>query len=222
MITNNNSNEIKACDNVKCDLKVVKLVCTDSYQGFELKTPKCEVLDFDGILDENFIKSNLFMAHKHILADKLVEVLTKYEKTISVSESLTGGLVASTIVGVSGVSKVFDFGIVTYSNDAKHKLLGVKNESLEKYGAVSEVVAFEMAEGVIRSNDYSISTTGIAGPTGDGICEKVGTVFIGIGTKHGTNVYGFHFEGDRDEIRRQTVQAGLGLALAQVMLDNKE
>lgn len=214
--------ETNAFDIEKCNIKVVKLGCTDSYQGVDLKTPNSEALNFDGNVDEIFLKSNLFIAHKHVLADKLVEKLTYYGKTISVSESLTGGLVASTIVGVSGVSKVFDFGIVTYSNEAKHNLLGVKNESLEKYGAVSEIVAREMAEGVIKSNDYSISTTGIAGPTGDGICEKVGTVFIGIGTKKGTNVYGFHFEGDRDEIRRQTVQAGLGLALAQVMLDNKE
>ncbi len=207
--------------NEKVGLKTVELVVTDNYQGTELKTPNGKIHDFDESMISSLFDSCMLASTTETLSRQIIETLSKVGKTLSVAESLTGGALASSLVGTSGASKVLDFGIVSYSNKAKNTLLDVTEESLSKYGAVSKAVAMEMAKGVLKDNDYALSTTGIAGPTGDGICEKVGTVFIGLATKNDVCVYGFHFEGTREEIRKSTIQASLSILLSRIMLENQ-
>ena len=129
---------------------------------------------------------------KKINADKLeemvVEKLISSYKKVATAESCTGGLVSKRITEVSGASAVFDCGICSYSNEIKHKILGVKSETLEVLGAVSAETAMQMAEGVkkISGADIGVSTTGIAGPTGGTPEKPVGLVYVGICTNNGT------------------------------------
>lgn len=146
--------------------------------------------------------------------DKLINLLKKYNLTISTAESCTGGLVASAITEISGSSEFFGMGVVTYANEAKMKLLGVKSDTLTAYGAVSEQTAKEMAEGILSlsKSDISISVTGIAGPTGGTPEKPVGLVYIGISGKFGTNSYENYFSGNRSQVRTQTVEKAFKLA----------
>lgn len=117
------------------------------------------------------------------IADRLGEILRDRDHTVSTAESCTGGLLASMITDVPGSSDYFDRSVVTYSNDAKIDVLSVPREALDAHGAVSEPVARAMARSIrdLAETDWSISTTGIAGP-GGGTAEKpVGTVYIGVG-----------------------------------------
>ncbi|MEE1042455.1 MAG: nicotinamide-nucleotide amidohydrolase family protein [Clostridia bacterium] len=145
--------------------------------------------------------------------DKLFELLKKHNLTISTAESCTGGLIASAITDVSGASSLFGTGVVTYSNDAKMKLIGVKKETLDQYGAVSEQTAFQMAEGVLKlaDSDVSVAVTGIAGPTGGTPEKPVGLGYIGVSGKYGTFAYKNIFKGNRDEVRKQTVSRAFEL-----------
>jgi len=113
---------------------------------------------------------------------KLGEVLRKHKLTVSSAESCTGGLVSSLLTDISGSSEYVAENIVTYSNDAKRKYLNVKEETLKEYGAVSEQTAKEMAEGLKAQtkSDYTVSTTGIAGPTGGSELKPVGLMYIGL------------------------------------------
>ena len=108
---------------------------------------------------------------------KITRILIHRKMTVTAAESCTGGLVAGTLVNADGISEVFKESYVTYSNEAKHKLLGVKKETLEKYGAVSRQTAAEMAEGAVRAAgaDASVVTTGVAGPGGGTEEKPVGT-----------------------------------------------
>ena len=121
------------------------------------------------------------------IENALVRKLHEKKKTLSAAESCTGGLIAKRITDISGCSDVFFGGCVTYTNEVKHRLLGVSLETLERYGAVSEQTALEMARGVrlATGSDIGISSTGIAGPTGGTKETPVGTVFIGISTEKG-------------------------------------
>ena len=116
-------------------------------------------------------------------------VIALHEKklTLSAAESCTGGLIAKRVTDISGCSDVFFGGCVTYTNEVKHKLIGVSEETLERFGAVSYQTACEMARGVrlATGSDIGVSATGIAGPTGGSAQTPVGTVFIGISTKNG-------------------------------------
>ncbi len=115
-------------------------------------------------------------------ANELVALLKEKGLTISCAESCTGGLVAKTITDVSGCSSVFYGGVVSYDNSVKMGLLGVREDTLRAFGAVSEQTAKEMAIGVSKAckTDIGISTTGIAGPDGGSAEKPVGTVYIGI------------------------------------------
>ncbi|MEC7357562.1 MAG: CinA family nicotinamide mononucleotide deamidase-related protein [Verrucomicrobiota bacterium] len=130
---------------------------------------------------ENYITSD----HSSLPA-ALVEELKKRKETVAIAESCTGGAIASLITDVSGSSKVFNFGFVTYANTAKNELLGVTNDDLNRFGAVSEPVVRSMAEGCMEKAgaNYAIAVSGIAGPTGGTKEKPVGTVFIGIAS-HG-------------------------------------
>ena len=121
--------------------------------------------------------------------------------TISTAESCTGGMIASKLVDVSGISKSFMEGLVTYSNASKTKRLKVKKETLEKYGAVSEETAREMLAGL--TTDIGISTTGIAGPDGGTKEKPVGLVYIGIKVENEIQVFRKELKGDRNKIRQR-------------------
>ena len=116
-----------------------------------------------------------------MLANELVDILKEKGLTISCAESCTGGLVAKSITDVSGCSSVFYGGVVSYDNSVKMGILGVSEDTLRAYGAVSEQTACEMARGVCKAckTDIGISTTGIAGPSGGSPEKPVGTVYIG-------------------------------------------
>lgn len=149
------------------------------------------------------------------MEEELVEILTKKQYKITTAESCTGGLVAATIVNVSGASEVFQAGFVTYANEAKEKELGVKSETLQTYGAVSEKTAKEMAIGCAAhaKAQVGISTTGIAGP-GGGTAEKpVGLVYIGCAVRSNVYVEINVFSGDRQQVRRQAADRAIGFAL---------
>ena len=127
----------------------------------------------------------------------------KNNLTIAVAESCTGGMVSSSLINYPGISSVFMEGCVTYSNEAKIMSLGVKSETLNSVGAVSEQCAKEMAEGVASRHNTNIglSTTGIAGPEGGSEEKPVGLVYMGIKINNKTIVKKYIFNGDRQQIR---------------------
>jgi nicotinamide-nucleotide amidase len=133
--------------------------------------------------------------------------------TFSFAESCTGGLLSSMITEINGISKVFNRGIVTYSNEAKMSELGVKKETLDKYGAVSQETAREMATGLfeITKSDVCVSITGIAGPEGGSEEKPVGLVYIGICYLGNCHVEKFNFRGDRNRIRNYSALNCLNL-----------
>ena len=146
--------------------------------------------------------------------ERLVQLLRKKNMTITTVESLTGGLIAATIVDVAGASDVLKEAYVTYCDEAKHKLAGVSEETLRRYTAVSEQTAREMAEGGAQAAqaDAAISATGLAGPDGGTPECPVGTVFISCTAAGKTEVRELHLAGNRREIREASVQEALALA----------
>jgi nicotinamide-nucleotide amidase len=146
------------------------------------------------------------------LAQQLGRLLKSKEKKIATAESCTGGWIAQTITEVSGSSAWFDRGFVTYSNSAKNQMLGVKHETLDKFGAVSAQTATEMANGALANSDAdcAIAVTGIAGPDGGSSEKPVGTVFIAWAYKNqDVKVVQKKLTGNRYQIRRQTVKIAL-------------
>ena len=115
-------------------------------------------------------------------SSKVVRILTKKKLTVSFAESCTGGLLASTITSISGSSKVFNLGLITYSNNAKVKLLKVPKKTITKYGAVSHETCLSMVENLskISKSNISISITGVAGPNGGTKQKPVGLVYVGL------------------------------------------
>lgn len=165
-------------------------------------------------------------------AENVVKLLCKYHKKAATAESCTGGLISSAITSVSGSSEVFDMGICSYANRIKSEKINVSKKSLEQYGAVSEQVAMEMAEGVMISadSDYGVSTTGIAGPTGGTAQKPVGTVCIGICSKgNPPKAQRFLFEAKdcpdnltkREYIRMQAVLKALEVLEKEIKTENK-
>ena len=139
----------------------------------------------------------------HALAEVCHRALIAAKKTLAVAESCTGGRLADAFICYPGSSAYFIEGDVTYSNDAKMRRLGVRAETLDTVGAVSEECAREMAEGVRKASgaDYALSTTGYAGPDGGEADKPVGTVFIALACENGTTVKRLNLFGDRDRIR---------------------
>ena len=152
---------------------------------------------------------------------KLVETLRRRQLQMTTVESCTGGMVAAAVTSVPGSSEVFQRGFVTYCDQAKHELVGVRQETLEQYTAVSAQTAREMAEGGAKaaSADCCVSVTGYAGPeSGNG--EPVGLVYIGCLCCGVLEVEEHHFRGSRQEIREQA--AGRAVALLLEMLTESE
>ncbi len=153
----------------------------------------------------------------------VVEMLTARRETVSVAESLTGGMLASRLVDVPGASAVLGESYVTYANEAKERLLGVSGETLRAHGAVSEQCAREMAEGCRRASgaDWALATTGIAGPDGGTPEKPVGTVYIACAGRQGVVVKALKLRGDRTRVRSMTCLYAMDL-LRVSMKNTKE
>lgn len=150
--------------------------------------------------------------------ERLISLLKEKNMTVSTAESCTGGLISGEITSVPGASDVFGYGFVTYANDAKTRLIGVKKGTLKKFGAVSPQTALEMAVGarLVSRSDYAVSATGIAGPGGGSEEKPVGIVYIAVASKSSAVVRENNFSGSRGEIRRATVEEAIKLLLSEV------
>ena len=147
------------------------------------------------------------------------EVLKALEgKQLVTAESLTGGGIGAAITAVSGASAVYKGGIISYTNEVKHSILGVSLETLELHGAVSCQTAEEMAIGArkLLKADVAVSVTGLAGPGGDEYGNPVGTVCIGYCDENKSFAVKYHFDGDREAVRNQTIRAALELVLDNI------
>ena len=145
--------------------------------------------------------------------EEIAKILTERKLKVATTESCTGGLLSSKLTDVSGSSAFIHLNLVTYANEAKHKMLGVKNETLDNFGAVSEECAYEMASGLMKLTgaDICISTTGIAGPTGATKEKPVGLMYSTICTKDKAITFEtrFHPEISRIEMKELFTQAVL-------------
>ena len=137
---------------------------------------------------------------------------------VSFAESLTGGMIAAALIENSGASTVIDESYVTYAAESKVRILGVSRDTVDIVGVVSARCAGEMAAGVRRISgaDWGVSATGLAGPDGGTDELPVGTVFIGVAGKNGTNAYECHFAGDRDAVRSGAVKRAFELLKAEM------
>jgi len=146
------------------------------------------------------------------LAQTIATIFTQRGATLVTAESCTGGWIAKTLTDVAGSSAWFECGVVAYSYEAKEALLGVRPEVLELNGAVSRETVIEMVSGALArfGATMAVAVTGIAGPSGGTADKPVGTVWIGWKRRGGyAHAELFHFEGDREAVRRQTVGAAL-------------
>ena len=156
---------------------------------------------------------------EHCLEVVIGNLLRQQKRTLAVAESCTGGLLSDVITNVPGCSDYFERSIISYSNESKIALLNVKKETIEEFGAVSEEVACQMAEGV-RINagtDVGLSTTGIAGPTGETSTKPIGLVYIGYSDTHKTFARKHQFLGSRAEIKDRSVLTALDLLRLQLL-----
>lgn len=152
------------------------------------------------------------------LAATLGRELTELGLTVATAESCTGGLIGAAITDIPGSSLYYPGGIVSYGNRQKEELLGVPGELMEEHGAVSDAVALAMAAGARErlGVDYAVAVTGIAGPDGGTPEKPVGTVWIAVASGEGVRGHLFRFRGERDTIRRYTVNAALAAVIRQV------
>lgn len=155
----------------------------------------------------------------HSLVEELSLLLVNSRLMLVTAESCTGGMIAAAMTDRPGSSSSFERGFVTYTNDSKIELLGVRSETLAQFGAVSEQTAAEMAEGALKNSraHIALSVTGIAGPTGGSADKPVGLVYIGIARKDmETQVVRNLFDGDRASIRQATVEKSLELLIEKI------
>ncbi len=190
-----------------------------------------------GLCFENYDTANVGIAIRHIvstlkediyaeydvsLSERLFDLLILRKMKIATAESFTGGRVISSIINNSGASAAVIEGLVSYSDESKQKLLGVKREDLAKEGAVSSVVAYQMATGLLNSTDcdVAVATTGLAGPNTDSSGKPVGLCYIAIGMKDGVHTYRFNFKGDRETITETAKNTALYLAIKKIKNHN--
>lgn len=160
------------------------------------------------------------------LSIQIGQKLQAQGKTVTTAESCTGGWVAKVLTDIAGSSDYFQRGFVTYSNEAKHQMIGVTEASLQQFGAVSQQVVEEMASGALKAAvaDFAISVSGIAGPGGGSIEKPVGTVWFGFAYKQANEtvtVITKHcvFQGDRNQVRLQST--GYALEILLELLNEK-
>lgn len=153
------------------------------------------------------------------LEEQIVALMREKNLTLAAAESCTGGMLSSRMIDVAGVSDVYKAGFVTYANEAKQKLIGVKEETLIKYGAVSEQTAREMVAGALRAAeaDMAVAITGIAGPGGGTKEKPVGLVYIACGSADDIIVERCLFSGNRKEIRQASVEHALEMLYRELM-----
>ncbi|MDX2143957.1 MAG: CinA family protein [Rhodospirillaceae bacterium] len=153
------------------------------------------------------------------LAKMAVTAAKASGKKITTAESCTGGLVGACITAIPGASAVYECGYITYSNDAKTRLLGVPRDAIAQFGAVSDVVAAAMAEGALAqsNSDIAVSVTGIAGPDGGSKEKPVGLVYLAVAQRGmDAQVKRYVFAGNRHDVRRASVAAALELMASQM------
>jgi nicotinamide-nucleotide amidase len=162
-------------------------------------------------LVRSILAENIFGSDDEQLEQIVIRLLTEKQKKVALAESCTGGFIANRLTNVPGASAALMAGLVTYSNEAKEKFLGVKSETLAAHGAVSEATAREMAEGarVRTGTEFAIAVTGIAGPTGGTEQKPVGTVFIALAGPAGTEVKRQLNTFDRETFKYVTSQQAL-------------
>ena len=159
---------------------------------------------------KDIIKPYMYSDTDDTLQDCIGRILKASGKTMSTAESCTGGAIASMITSVPGSSEYFLGSVVSYANSVKTDVLGVPSDIIKEYGAVSEECVKAMAEGVrkVTGSDFSVATSGIAGPGGGSTDKPVGTVWIGVSSEKGTEAFRCHFRGDRKRnIERFTAHA---------------
>ena len=149
------------------------------------------------------------------LEEKVACLLIQNRKTLAIAESCTGGLLANRLTNISGSSKFFKAGLVTYSNEAKMKCLNVARQVLQKYGAVSEQTCLSLAKNVRRlfNSDFGIGISGIAGPTGATKSKPIGLTYIALSTKDEIICLRCQFRGNRLQIKSQAASQALKLLL---------
>jgi PncC family amidohydrolase len=154
-----------------------------------------------------------------LLEEQIVALMREKNLTLAAAESCTGGMLSSRMIDVAGVSDVYKAGFVTYANEAKQKLIGVKEETLMKYGAVSEQTAREMVAGALRAAeaDMAVAITGIAGPGGGTKEKPVGLVYIACGSVEDIVVECCLFDGSRSEIRQASAEHALEMLYREIM-----
>lgn len=152
---------------------------------------------------------------KESLEEQIVGELYRRGLTITTAESCTGGLLSGRLINAAGASDVLNEGYITYSNEAKERILGVSHRTLESYGAVSCQTAEEMASGAAHAAkaDIAMTTTGIAGPGGGTAAKPVGLVYIGCYIKGEVTSVECHFSGSRSEVRLSSVETALHVLL---------
>ena len=199
-------------------------------QNYEIKITPTTIVDgwirVEAVSNKYGNLDSFFKSVKALLPQKMVnhpdviahiaQSLEEHHKTVSCAESCTGGVIASMLTKKSGVSAVFGGGLVTYSNEIKESWLGVSPETIERFGAVSELCVREMLEGVLNASlsDYAVATSGIAGPTGGSIEKPVGTVFVGARAKNGEIIVErLLLEGNREYIQNQSAYHAFKLLL---------
>lgn len=167
----------------------------------------------------NVLGSSVYGEDDNSLQSVVVDLLKNKNLKIAFAESCTAGLVASKIGEISGASDVFNESYVTYSNDAKKRLLGVSDQTLDKFGAVSSQTAIEMADGVKKASgaDIGISVTGISGPTGSTDEKPIGLTYIGVSYNNVLKAYKFVFKGDRNKNRELAACNALNIARLTIL-----
>jgi nicotinamide-nucleotide amidase len=171
------------------------------------------IVDDADRIARNLLHERIFATGDESIEEVIVHALAQRTQTVVLAESCTGGFIAHRLTNVPGASAVFLSGLVTYSNEAKEKFLGVRRETIATQGAVSEAVAREMAEGARSSAgaDYAVSVTGIAGPTGGTAEKPVGTVFLAVATARQTVAVKRFNPWDRETFKYVTSQQALDL-----------
>ncbi len=180
---------------------------------------ECELVSRDFVREvvEN-LKENIYAEFDTTLGERLFDLLKLRKVKLSVAESFTGGRVVSELIKNSGASEFIDEGVVTYSNQSKMKRLSVKKIDLDTSGAVSSIVAYQMAVGLLNGGecDIAIATTGIAGPNSDNTEKPVGLCYIAVGMRDGVHTYRYVFKGDREEITETAKNTALFLAIKKL------
>lgn len=164
--------------------------------------------------------NDIYTTEEDVTLEKaVVDLLQANDLTVTCAESCTGGLLSARLINVPGASDVYKAGVVTYSNKAKRRFLGVKKPTLQKHGAVSEETAKEMAKGaaLLAKADVAVAVTGIAGPDGGTEEKPVGLVYIACSVKGETTVRRYVFSGNRSRVRESAVSAALCLARGCVL-----